>query len=268
MERCRRAIKRQVEMAGQRVTWWPERRSLATSLSRSRERVPRRSRGGRGHLQGKPQPSERGIEPADHLLACHAKHRKSLFLEPDISLSITFPPRRLVMIRAIDLDDQPRFETCKIGDEGADRHLPLEFEAVEPFGAKLAPDQSFNRGLSSPLSFGGGTLAYAYFETCHLCPSAPLPPSLREGTLSRTPLGPSPRVAGRGSAAPLNSFASLMSPISRQEGDRAPARFHHSPLAIPHPLRSHKISSRMQAFAWLGPTSRSAGILSAQARIE
>ncbi len=127
--------------------------------------------------------------PFRSALSRHAKHRKSLFLEPGVSPSIAFSSRKLVMIRAIDLDDQPRFETCKIGDEGADRHLPLEFEAVEPFGAKLAPDQSFNRGLSSPLSFGGGTLAYAYFETCHLCPSAPLPPSLREGTLSHASRG-------------------------------------------------------------------------------
>jgi|HubBroStandDraft_6_1064221.scaffolds.fasta_scaffold164563_2 hypothetical protein len=32
-------------------------------------------------LQGKPQPSERGIEHADHFPARHAKQRKSLFLK-------------------------------------------------------------------------------------------------------------------------------------------------------------------------------------------
>lgn len=77
------------------------------------------------------------------------------------------------MIRAVDLHDQPRLETGEIGDEGANRHLAPELSTVETLGAKLAPDQSFDGRLFSPLRLGGGPLPAAHLETNHLFPFRP-----------------------------------------------------------------------------------------------
>ena len=34
-----------------------------------------------------------------------------------------------IVLPAIDLDDQPRFEAGEIGDEAVDQHLPAELDA-------------------------------------------------------------------------------------------------------------------------------------------
>jgi len=54
------------------------------------------------------------------------------------------------VLRTVDLNDQPMFPTCEIGEVGTDRELPGELVAAEFSTFQLQPEQSFGVVAARP----------------------------------------------------------------------------------------------------------------------
>jgi hypothetical protein len=59
----------------------------------------------------------------------------------------------MIMLAAVDFDDQFVFETHEIDDILPDLLLPPEFAAIELFSPKLLPQNSFGNSAFSPEHF-------------------------------------------------------------------------------------------------------------------
>jgi hypothetical protein len=75
-----------------------------------------------------------------------SKNPESRCAQKRISTLIAHKPCRLVVLTAVDFDDEPCRVTDEIGDVGTDRHLPAEGCAVQPMGAENAPDDALGLG--------------------------------------------------------------------------------------------------------------------------
>jgi len=75
------------------------------------------------------QPRQDAFQILNHIIVPKSHDAKSISRQPRVSFGIA---RGIVVLTAIDLDDQPRFETEKVCNVGTDRNLPAEFECSEP----------------------------------------------------------------------------------------------------------------------------------------
>jgi hypothetical protein len=82
------------------------------------------------------------IQIREHLVVGEAKHRITLRLKPGITSLIAPLTGCEVMTLAIELDDQTRGVTNKIGDVTPNWDLPPETETTDAVGLDVTPQQS------------------------------------------------------------------------------------------------------------------------------
>ena len=70
------------------------------------------------------------------------QNTKSFRLQERITTLIARKPRRLVVLAAVDLDDEIRRVTDEIRNAGTNRNLPAEGCAVQPTCAENIPDNA------------------------------------------------------------------------------------------------------------------------------
>lgn len=75
-----------------------------------------------------------------------------------IQFGITLPVAiALVVLNAVEFDDQPAFEADEIRDRVSDRHLSSELQAAEPPAAEFRPEAGFGHGRRAPHPAGEST---------------------------------------------------------------------------------------------------------------
>jgi hypothetical protein len=88
----------------------------------------------------------------DDIVVPEAQHTITLGFEKGGSASIS----GFIMLAAIEFDDQPRFDTKKVDDEGADTGLSSELQIAKLAIPDGVPKSAFDVGRVSPESCGMG----------------------------------------------------------------------------------------------------------------
>jgi hypothetical protein len=75
-----------------------------------------------------------------------AQYMETVRAQRCTALSVSRHGRRLIVLTAIQLDDEPRFDAGEVGKVAADRVLAAEFVAVETSIPQALPDRAFGVG--------------------------------------------------------------------------------------------------------------------------
>lgn len=87
------------------------------------------------------------------LLIAKSNHAVAAFGKPLGSPHIMVPMLRLLVLRAIEFDDEPLSEADEVDDVRAERRLSAKFVAVDLAGAQEEPEAPFGfRGLIAKLA--------------------------------------------------------------------------------------------------------------------
>jgi hypothetical protein len=75
------------------------------------------------------------FESAEHVIVPEAQYAVIIAMKPCITIRIY----RLIVLTAIDFNDQASFDTSKVGDERAHRLLLAKMKAAKLFAAQTGP---------------------------------------------------------------------------------------------------------------------------------
>ena len=94
-------------------------------------------------MQSEPHACNDVVEPLVCLRGRNPQHLPTLGFE---IVGLPLVPFWILMSGAVDLDDQPRRQTCEIGEVRSDRVLATKFLAGNTASAQPIPDPTFGAG--------------------------------------------------------------------------------------------------------------------------